>query len=302
MALTQQQSQQLYGTDYYTGWQETEAKADATAKGIGSSGGDVSFESRMDQLFKEIQNGNAEAENELMEIAKGDYDLVAKWIEKAYTNATGTDDVARQEFIKKVSSDLENKIGTFAYDYETGTYRSNEDLGITKENLNYNKNTALERLAQDDATYKKQYEKQALQERATQGETLNQRGLLTGTREQTQGVGSIDVNNLEGDIQDRFDALSRATERENENINRSYTTGMAEAELTNKRNVEDLTTVARRGISGATDTRNSGLEQAMARRKAEELRIKQERKRADDQAKLLAQQQAGREAYGYYGS
>lgn len=57
MTLTREQSQKLYGTDAYTAWGETEAAADARAKGIsggGSNGYNFNFESEVDKAFEEL--------------------------------------------------------------------------------------------------------------------------------------------------------------------------------------------------------------------------------------------------------
>ena len=57
MALTSQQSQELYGTVAYTGWPELEASNDARAKGLGGGGGDsfnFNFEQEVDKAFEEL--------------------------------------------------------------------------------------------------------------------------------------------------------------------------------------------------------------------------------------------------------
>lgn len=56
MALTRDQSLQLYGTDRYTAWGEVEATADAKAKGLSGGGGSggFNFEAEVDNAFNEL--------------------------------------------------------------------------------------------------------------------------------------------------------------------------------------------------------------------------------------------------------
>jgi hypothetical protein len=297
--LTQQQSQQLYGSDRYTGWGETEASANAKALGItgGNSSGD-DFASKFGMSLNEYLNSVNGSADKLLEIAKGDYNLVAKWLEKDYTDATGVDDQARKDLIKKVSNDVEAKTGTLAFDYNTGTYRTQQDMGITETNTNADRSLALKRLAEDDATLRTQYKTQAVADRNTTGESLNSRGMLNGkydanTGQSTiSGVGSTNVNNLEQNIQDKFDALTRATGRSGTDINTSADRTLAQNTLTGNRTLEDLTTGVRRGLNNAGDAYQSGLDQAQQAKKAQELKIEQDR----------AKQKALANSYAYNGT
>lgn len=257
-------------------------------------------EGRIKALFGTMEAGNNAGAQELLDLANGDYNLVAKWLENEYTLATGKDDQARKDFILSVANDLESKIGTIAYDYNTGTYRTKEDMGIQSGQVTSDRSLALKRLAEDDATLNKQLKFQSEQERTAQNESLNARGLMSGTRDTTQGIAQKDIGSLEQNIQDRFDALQRQTQRSGEDTNTSADRSLASINLTGNRTLEDLTTGARRGMQGASDTYMSSLERAQQQKRAREIEIEQQRKRANDQAMLLASQQAQREAENYY--
>jgi len=258
MGLTKDQSIQLYGTETYTGWGETEAKYDAQSKGL-SGGNSNPFTNTYNNIMPEINK----YVDELIAFAKDDYDFAAKWIEDQFTNAMGTDDVARKEFLKSVSNELEKKVGTIAFDYETGKYRLNEDT--TK---------ALNRLNEDEGVARGELTTKTQLEREQQNSNLNQRGIIQGTRENTTGLATRDIGILEGDIANRFDALDRVFNRSEEDI-----------KLGSARGLEDLTTSVRRAGEGAVDTHNYSLEQAERERKSRELAAQQAGKTSDWQVK-----------------
>jgi len=190
--------------------------------------------------------------NELKQIAQGNYDFAAKWIENEFKTALGTNDVERANFLKQVANSLESEIGTIAYDYQTGTYRTNQD-----------KQLALKRLSEDEATAKQDLGYQAGIAKEEQMANLNQRGLVTGPREQTVGLGSKFVNQLDTEIANKLAAIERVAGRGKEDVN-----------LNSTRQLEDLTTQARRSGQGAIAQRDYGLESAKraqdeANRKAE---------------------------------
>ena len=255
MGLTRDQSIQLYGTEAYTGWGETEAKYDAQAKGL-SGGNSNPFTNTYNNIMPEINK----YVDELIAFAKDDYDWAAKWIEQQFTEAMGTDDQARKEFLLKVANGLEAKIGTIAFDYETNKYRLNEDT-----------NRAIKRLDEDEKVANQEMGVQTNLERRQQNSNLNQRGIIQGTREEATGLASEDIDTLEKDITNRFDALDRYFGRGREDVNTNFTRGL-----------EDITTGARRSAFGAQTQHDYGLEQAQREKERRDLEAEAERKKNKD--------------------
>ena len=220
MTLSEQQSQQLYGTVSYTGWGEDEAAADAAAKGLSGSG-DSTYQGYFDQISGDVNK----YADELIDIAQGDYDFVAKWIENAYKLALGTDDVKRAEFMKKVANATEERQGRIIFDYDQGMYRLEEDTS-----------RALGRLAEDEKFLTEKLGAETALEREQQAGDLNRMGLVTGPREEEVGLGGKRVRELEENIGRRELSLARSVGRGREDITRA-----------SERGIEDITTQARRG-------------------------------------------------------
>lgn len=242
MALTREQSISLYGTPSYVAWGEAEAAADARAKGISgggsSSGSGFDYNAQLGEINKSIDDYI----NELITQSNGDYDFAAKWIESNYAKALGTDDKQRADFLKKVASALEQKIGTVAYDYETNTYRTISDRDL-----------ALKRLDEDEMSLKRTTQ----EAREAQQTGLNARGLVSSAREQAQGLYGKEVGSFESGVNDRMLALQRARE--------DVSTG-------SQRSLEDITTSARRAALEGQTTRDYQIEQAKrAKEKATKL-------------------------------
>lgn len=98
MSLTREQSQQLYGSDRYTAWGETEAAADARAKGLtgGGSSFGFDFEAEVDKAFNELGSY---------------YDYI----------------------ITEAKGDMNRALARLEEDYKTGKRQRMESFNLTKE-------------------------------------------------------------------------------------------------------------------------------------------------------------------------
>lgn len=124
MALTSQQSQQLYGSDRYTAWGEAEAAADARAKGIqpgsGSSNGSSSFQPLGAPDLKALED---KVYNQL----KPYYLQLLKESDGDYTRAV---DILKQDYAKGTRVAKE--------DYSRNTAQTKGELGNTLDTLGIN--------------------------------------------------------------------------------------------------------------------------------------------------------------------
>jgi len=162
--------------------------------------------------------------DDLLKDAQGDKDFAVRQLDAEHKVALGQNDQARAEFLEKVADALEERIGTIPYDYERGITRLAQD-----------KSRALERLARDETEARRQFGVETEQARVGQGESLSQRGLLTGPRDETVGLGAKSVSDLESEIAARFQTLERGINEPRQDIMR-----------TSQRTGEDLKTQARR--------------------------------------------------------
>lgn len=258
MGLSREESISKYGTERYTGWNEPEAGYDARALGItgGGGGGGDGGGSLLSQMGPSIDK----YVQDLIDFANEDYNFAAKWIEDQFVEAMGSDDQARKDFLKEVANSLEARIGTVAYDYETDTYRLNQDTS-----------TALRRLEEDERIARQNLDTTAQLERETQGASLNARGLINAPRAEQQGLGGKFIGQLESDIQRRKDSISRVVGRERE-----------DTLLGQERGLADITTNARRLAAGEIDQRDYGLERSERERQRRILEAEEERKRQKD--------------------
>lgn len=274
---------------------ELDAGATPESVGFGSSSGSYgsTFSSNYNNLKAEIDSYIKELED----VTNGDYDYIAKWLEANYKDAAGNDDVQRQKIIREVANDLETRVGRLGYDYETGKYRLNTEADTATTRLNQDTSTALSRLKEDEKVLTAQYNKEAEAARRQQGSTLNQRGILSSTREDAQGLAGQEVRLLEGDISDKFDSLYRNVARDTFDINQNQSRGLFDIKQAKTWGLQDLATTARRGYDNATDSYNQGIEGAQRekeRRLAELKRQKYENyQTANTYAEALARRQTG---------
>jgi hypothetical protein len=199
------------------------------------------YKSKFSEILSGLEGDVDKYIGELTNIAQGDYDFTAKWIESNYKEALGTNDTARAEFFKSVANETEKKVGRIAYDYQTGTYRAEQD-----------KTTALTRLKEDERVLTDKLTTQRMLDRETQNTGLNKRGLMEdGTRDTVGGLAQQNIGQLESDYAKDFEALARSVMEGEQDINTGF-----------GRTIEDLTTTARRGGEDSQQQRDYGIEQA----------------------------------------
>lgn len=258
--------------------------------GSSSSGGN--YRATSEGIYESMKASISEAIDKLVEQTNGDYDFAIKWLEHNYKEAVGTDDGMRKEILREVADDLEKKVGTIGYDYETGKYRietqaktesdrlnENTDLGIKRlgedsdlavgryeENatrqtgrLTSDTSTAMARLKEDEQVLTERYNKESDMARRLQGSDLNQRGILAGTREQAGGLAGREVGLLEGDIRDKYSALSRSVGRDTYDINQNQARGLEDINTTRDRGVYDVNQSKSRGLYDYGLNRDRGL-------------------------------------------
>lgn len=201
--------------------------------------------------------------DDLIAQSRGDMDFAIRELDAEHKVAMGQNDQERAKFLESVSDALEEKIGTIPYDYEKGMTRLGE-----------NKTRALERLARDEEVIRREFGVATEQARRQQGETLSQRGLLTGTREKTVGLGSRDVRELESEVGAKLGAIERSLLESREDIGRTALRGG-----------EDLTTEARRAGLKAGRTYEFGKEEQERAFEAEKKRLERERQSEIDLAR-----------------
>lgn len=203
---------------------------------------------------------------ELEKITNGDYDFIAKWLESNYKEAVGNDDGARQQILKEVANDLEKKVGRLGYDYQTGKYQIEENYNIGTTRLNEDTSTALSRLKQDEVELKRDWEMKAKATRQQEAGNLNQRGILSSTRENATGLAGSVVGETEKALGYGWDAINRAYQEGTADITRNQTRGLADLGLNKQRGLEALTTGTRRGYEDTSSNYNKSMESAKRER------------------------------------
>ena len=203
--------------------------------------------------------------DDLIAQAKGDMDFAVRELDAQHQSALGNNDADRAKFFEQVADALEEKIGTIPYDFERGITRLGE-----------NKQRALERLSRDETELRRQFGVESEQARRQQGETLSQRGLLTGTREKTVGLGARDVRELESEVAARLGTLERGFTEGREDIGRTFTRG-----------TEDVTKEARRAGLQTQRTFEFGKEEQQRAFEAARKRLEREREQEIDLARAF---------------
>lgn len=226
--------------------------------------------------------------DELIGQARGDYDFAAKYIEAQYKQALGSDDTKAQEFLKTVANSLEEKVGRIVFDYQTNTYRHEQDVKVATDRTVQGKDLALKRLAEDEQVLKEQATQQANVDREQQGATLNERGILSSTRENATGLAGKEVASLETDIQGRMSALERAGMRGKEDIIIGANQSLEDIGLADQRGKEDLMTDARRGAQNMKLGKDQQSEEALKLLSRKLQQYEAERRSSLNQAKPYA--------------
>lgn len=229
--------------------------------------------------------------DQLLGQAQGDRDLAIKMLTRDHDLAIGSNDQQTAQFLERVSDSLEQRIGRIPYDYEIATKRTQEDLARTTEVTQRNKDLALQRLAQDEQTWRQEFGKTAGEARQTQSEELLKRGLLSGTRAGAEGLAGREVGKLEGELGSTLSAYERALGRSKEDVTREAGDVMFGAEREAGRTLEDLKTQARRGVIGAQDAFTFGKE--AQERQLEARKRELERQKLAEQAMNLTRAYSG---------
>lgn len=228
--------------------------------------------------------------NDLLSSVGEDRDEAIRILTREHEQALGTDDRARAEFLESVSDDLERRIGTIPYDYQIGVTRTNEDTTRATSIIGRNRDSALRRLAEDEQVWKQEFGQASDKSRINQQESLNSRGLIQGTRDNVQGVGGIEVRDLERDLGNTLSAYDRALGRTREDVNTQAEDALFDVNRTSTRTLQDLRTGARRGAQGATDTYtdNTRAAELAYQRRQRELERQRELSRLQNQSMASA--------------
>lgn len=147
MALTSDQSRQLYGTDAYTGWGETEASYDARNKGIsansnssssGNNGGYTPISApdvaKIRDQISNLLGTQPTADNphpyyyELAKQAKGDFNTAVQLMTSDYTTGVkkAKEDYALQQ--SQGTGDLNNALSSLGLNFTTENNKEMDDL------------------------------------------------------------------------------------------------------------------------------------------------------------------------------
>lgn len=244
---------------------------------------DTNWQQYFDEFYNPIKDQAEKWANEMINQAQGDFDFVAKWIESEYKKAVGSDDKQTQAFLDSVANKLEEKVGRIQFDYETGKYRKEED----RQTIEDTRSKLLTRLDQDQQLETKNLLRETREGRQNLGEGLNERGLINGSMK--EGLVGEEFRDYDTEVNDRFTALERAFGREREDVNLEADLGVRGI----NRDIEDLTTGARRGIIDETDERNMSTEEAQRRKESaireanrqKELELLQGKGQAENQAR-----------------
>lgn len=254
------------------------------------------FLSGMFGSWEEWQNATNNYIDDLKKQANGDADFMISQLTADHQLALGTNDIKRAEFLESVADSLESEIGRIPYDYQVGVSRLEEDFGRTKELNERNKKMALDRLAEDEQVWKEEFGDESLLARENQQEDLLKRGILSGTREEAQGLATKDIGNLETGLSRTLQAYDRALGRSRSDIETASSDEMFDATRNLTRGKEDYKTIARRGGIDAQNTYKFGTEGV---KRQLEARLKElERLRAKELG--VGQQEAVNSVKKYY--
>lgn len=170
---------------------------------------------------------------ELSDQARGDYDFVIKYLDRQHKMALGTDDANRAKFFESVANELENKIGRIPYDYLQKTDRERQDLG----NIFRRNDQAQKQLKSSEDQFNEQQKFKAEEDQTKLNADMSSRGLLGSGIQQKESNKQILARRLFE--QDPFNT-DIASKRE------QLAQGLNESILGSNRNIEDITTGARR--------------------------------------------------------
>jgi hypothetical protein len=230
---------------------------------------------RKDMAFADIDK----AAEQLINEAQGRYDYIARWLEKEFQVALGTDDQARQEFLKKVYSATEERIGRIPYDYEKYTNRQLEDYALSSGRLAEDTQKAMDIAKKDYDFLKQQQDAAQAQERQTQTENLLARGILTSERSEAQGVSGQAVGKLESAIGLENEMSQEEYDRKIAQIALNRLRGQEDLDITKTRGLADITDKYRREAQDATMTRDKEKEGAQLTLEQQKAQVNRDRER-----------------------
>lgn len=194
--------------------------------------------------------------NSLLDQSKGDRDLAIKKITQEHDLAVGNDDQQTAQFLEKVASALETKIGRIPYDYKVATERTETAA-----------KTALDRLFEDEKIWMRETDQSNKEARVGQQEQLLQRGILSGTREGAKGLAGEEVKTLEQKMQDKLEAYQRAKGRQVADIGTEKQTTLEDLQTGARRGVQDVqmsTSLGKESVNRSFDARAKELERQRA--------------------------------------
>lgn len=197
--------------------------------------------------------------NDLLASVNGDKDFAIKQLTQQHDQAVGSDDTATAQFLESVASALETKVGRIPYDYQVAVERT---TGSQK--------TALQRLMEDEQVWMKEKAITDKEARVGQQESLAQRGILSGTRDEAMGLAGEEVKTMEQKLQDQLDTYKRAKGRSTEDINLNTTQTLQDLQTGARRGVQDIQTQTKFGKEAATraaDAKAKELERQRALQK-----------------------------------
>lgn len=207
--------------------------------------------------------------DELKGQAQGDYDFIVKFLKKNFETALGTDDTQRAQFFANVANQLEQRIGRIPFDYETKTSREKEDIA----NLLRRAEIEDTDLRARQVEFEQQQQFQQQQQKQQTDEAYNAKGLLgSGIQKKTEQQQAQARQLEQAPIRRAFE-LERT--RRNEQV--------GEAQLQSARNLQDITTEARRAgqdTQTGYEQGTEGAQRTLAQRLAEIARMGQAEKRS----------------------
>lgn len=218
-----------------------------------------SIDQRIETLDPEALRAINDYIDELKDTAQDNYDFIVKYLKSQFEHALGTNDQDRAKFFAQVANRLEERIGRIPYDYEIMTGREKEDLA------NYLKEKSMEDTRQREL--EKEFEtQQALateKEQEKIREAANERGMLdSGIQKHQQAEAQEERETNILTPQRSLFAYQQAMRDLRE----------SQAKIQSQRNLQDITTEARRAAQDEQTAYQKGTEQAnlsLAQRLAE---------------------------------
>jgi len=250
-----------------------------------SSPAQMQTNSSSDQSYDDYYNNyiNKEDQNidkyidDLIASANGDYDFIIEQLMSQHHLALGSDSAAEAAFLEEVADGLEAKIGRIPYDYKVGVTRINEDFDTSSGRVIRGRDEALKRLAEDEQTWKRDFEVASTDMKTNQQEELARRGILQGTREDAQGLAGVNTKRLDTDLMNDIAAYDRALGRDRLDVTQGAEDDLFDLTRSKTRGLEDIKTGARRGTIDQQLTTQFGKKRAELEREKQKKQLERER-------------------------